>query len=948
MLCTFKNQMESKRDDLQEIENDYEAFDNLERTFHKVIQDLVVDSRLDGFREEYEKLYAMLAQSHANNQELIDKCRQMNNSILSNANKVSSVLTLSQNDQRSIAGLRLEFEKAWKMVELSQSREEKSREVIETLKQEVANLTHLAQQGNTGDMMQKSSLTQVKEATEEVEREIKIQNEQKEKLEEELNSVKEVLNENRKALEGLSSEHQSLTTELDKHTETMKEISKDIDAATKAIRQVKSDMKECQNDHERVSAQISAACETIEKLQAEEYDEKRNVKSAEEDVKANEQQVKIKKKLLIERQKTCSKSCQDIAKRTKQMKELEGTHQELLSELEAVKSDIEKNKQLSSDLGQYKKYLDSDRGELRQAVTRNGTEIFQLSNKNAAMGLEIRSATIAANRKVALQKQLKIDIELEAAETEAAAQQRRDVTCEIIAIKGHAQDQKVKIESLTTEANQYESKATTAKNNKDQIQTEIRTQEKTLTEMTTQLNKKRDSQKRQEVMTENIQNERDLACRLLEAANKDNLAAEHENQALEMVLHRLKEEMRKNDEQCVQVHLEQQRTLIQVRKLAKDVKVLQQDIKDMYGEIAETKNNISRAMYLIQEGEADAEKQRTVLKDIKTSVQVVDKRAMARKAEADLLCDKVKLIQSLIHRGHEAFEHQNDIIESREDELSRELYKQKQLMKEASHLRALRLEIIRIEKSLVQEQGKCKALEEELEKPLHVHRWRLLDGTNPEMAQMLKMQSTLRDRVMRQMNRLQRLKIERNTVEQKLAIQEKHLQNAYGNNYQEEYNQLVSILKDKKKILAQMEGQASTQRMVLSERRDNLMNVRTMVREEKTELYDTQKRVVKIRAKTATGTRPQGRQIRPTTPLKNETKFVGGGFAVGPAAPASQIQKPVDRRQVQTRHGPKPEFILPLKPLKKTEENTARSGKRLPRGWNPNRTPLAPFLDFNI
>ena len=929
--------------DLQEVEDDHEAFDKLEKSFHKVIQDLVSDSRLDGFREEYEKLYAMLTQSHANNQELIDKCKQMNNSILSNANKVSSVLALSQNDQRAIAGLRTEFEKAWKMVEMSQEREEKSREVIESMKQEVANMTRVVQQGNTSEVTQKSSLTQVKEATEEIEQEIKLQNEQKEKLEQELAEVKGMLSENRKIVDELKTERDSLNVEIDKATLAARELSKGITESTKQIRQVKDEMKGYQSQHDRICEQIAASQEVIERLKTEEYDEWRNVKSAEEDIRANEQQVKLKQKVLIERQKACDKSYEDIDKRTKQAKEQEAKYQELIKKFEQVKADIETNKQLTSDLTQYKQYLDEDKSTLRQAVNDHGNEIWKLTNKNAATNLEIRSATIAANRKVAIQRQLKVDVGQETAATEAMARQARDVTCELITMKGYAQNQKSKIDSLYTEANQYESKATTAKNNSDQIQSDIKSQDRMMTKMTKQLNKKREQQRRQEVMTEDIQNERDLACRLLDRAHKDNAAAENENQALGMVLHRLKEEMRKTDELCVQVHLEQQKTAIKVRQLVKDVRVIQQDIKDMDDVIAETKNRISRAMYLIQEGEADAEKQRKVLQDMKASVLVVDKRTVARQAEVDMLCDKVKVIKSLIERGSEAYETQIDIIESREDELAHELERQKQLMKDASHLRALRLEIIRIEKSLVQEQGKCKALEEELEKPLNVHRWRLLDGTNPEMAQMIKMQAGLRDRLMRQMNRLQKLKLVRNAVDQKLAVQERHLRNAYGNNYQEEFRQLVSILKDKKKILAQMEGQASTQRVVLSERRDNLMNVRTMVREEKSELYDTQKRVVRIRAKTATGTRPTGRQIRPTTPCPSDTKFVGGGFAVGGTV-ISQFPKP-DRRQIQTRQGPKPEFILPLKVLTKREENTSRNAKRLPRGWNPNRTPLAPFLD---
>jgi succinate dehydrogenase/fumarate reductase flavoprotein subunit len=122
--------MEEKKPD-EVLSDDTEQFDALERTFHKVMQSLVGDHALDKFRAEYEKLHAALATSHEHNAVLVEQCRTLNNEILANATKVSSVLQISQNDQRSIAGLRHEFEKAWKLVELSQEHEDKSREVIE-------------------------------------------------------------------------------------------------------------------------------------------------------------------------------------------------------------------------------------------------------------------------------------------------------------------------------------------------------------------------------------------------------------------------------------------------------------------------------------------------------------------------------------------------------------------------------------------------------------------------------------------------------------------------------------------------------------------------------------------------------------------------------------------------------------------------------------------------
>merc|ERR1719389_1124947 len=93
------------------------AFEALERDFQEVLQELVGDKSLEHFRLEYEKLHRALKKSHESEKRLIKKCRELNQEILSNATKVQTALNLSKEDQATIANLKKEIERAWKMVE---------------------------------------------------------------------------------------------------------------------------------------------------------------------------------------------------------------------------------------------------------------------------------------------------------------------------------------------------------------------------------------------------------------------------------------------------------------------------------------------------------------------------------------------------------------------------------------------------------------------------------------------------------------------------------------------------------------------------------------------------------------------------------------------------------------------------------------------------------------
>ena len=84
--------MDEKEKDPLDPDNDLEICEEMEKNFAKIVSELVRDRSLDRFRKEYEMLHTALTQSHEHNKVLIEKCRALNQDIVANANKISSVL----------------------------------------------------------------------------------------------------------------------------------------------------------------------------------------------------------------------------------------------------------------------------------------------------------------------------------------------------------------------------------------------------------------------------------------------------------------------------------------------------------------------------------------------------------------------------------------------------------------------------------------------------------------------------------------------------------------------------------------------------------------------------------------------------------------------------------------------------------------------------------------
>ena len=56
---------------------------------------------------------------------------------------------------------------------------------------------------------------------------------------------------------------------------------------------------------------------------------------------------------------------------------------------------------------------------------------------------------------------------------------------------------------------------------------------------------------------------------------------------------------------------------------------------------------------------------------------------------------------------------------------------------ETSCITDLKKEIYLLQRELLEQQQKAKILTEELEKPMNVHRWRKLEGTEPDTYEMI-------------------------------------------------------------------------------------------------------------------------------------------------------------------------------------------------------------------
>merc|ERR1712087_45288 len=171
--------------------------------------------------------------------------------------------------------------------------------------------------------------------------------------------------------------------------------------------------------------------------------------------------------------------------------------------------------------------------------------------------------------------------------------------------------------------------------------------------------------------------------------------------------------------------------------------------------------------------------------------------------------------------------------------LKRELKIERQ---QVTNIDDLKKEVYQLQRELLQERTKVKALSEELENPMNVHRWRKLEGTDAAMYEMMQKVKTLQKRLISKTEE---------AVEKDLAIQEKEklylemrnlLAKQPGPELVEEVAKQQSSLKDKTKQMKAMAAELNMYHAQLSDYKDEIERLTKELQDTKRRYYEQRHR----------------------------------------------------------------------------------------------------------
>jgi chromosome segregation ATPase len=707
------------------------ALDALERDFVEVMKELSAEDNLERFRLEYEKLHRALKKSHDSEKRLIKKCQELHQEITQNAAKVQSALRLSQDDANSLDTLRKEIEKAWKMVDAAHEKESRAKETIQMLKKEVNRLTTLVEHGAGLTLGQETNLQdridQKRELTKERDALSQKVVQQTHELRELIDSVKKMdaelthktadLTQRADAYQKLSREHEDELRKREMAEAKVQDLHKAIEKRSRDLEVLKTNVKRKGDDHDKLEKALKEERDKVheltvrkEKLGRELEAKKEEVTSAEE---KTEQQNKVEPRLQaqLEQKKT------QLDKERSRHKKLQLTVRQQDQELERLKR---KRDDVASQTGTYQKRIAELMKQLEdEKRTVEGAEREvkdEVRNKNLSVTKAVREETT--------RNALKASEGIEAGKNRSLQQ-------ELESHRSEVRELKKKIEELQEQQRKYEEAATKATKSYHPKLEEVKIAKRRIAERTTDLSDAEKRLKNQNAMYEQVLSDRNLYSKNHNEAKEEIEEMDKRFKVMEQQIKQLKDELKKRELELCEAHAKHD-TVVRDHKAAEESsEKLEGSLKDARSRAAELADEIKQLTQIIADCDTEKAKQQMKFNSVTNERNILATQLIRRNEELSLLYEKIRIQQSTLLKGESQYRERLVDIGMLRKKVHILRTQLRTSLARIRYVEEMRRQVTTLQRALIRERTKVKALFEELQNPMNVHRWRKLEGSDP-------------------------------------------------------------------------------------------------------------------------------------------------------------------------------------------------------------------------
>nr|XP_031538693.1 cilia- and flagella-associated protein 58 [Vicugna pacos] len=738
------------------------AYEEIERDFQHVLRELSGDRSLEKFKVEYEKLHAVMKKSYDNEKRLMAKCRELNAEIVVNSAKVAASLKLSQDDRTTIVTLKKEVEKAWKMVDTAYDKEQKATETILALKEEIVNLTKLVEQGSGLSTAQDSNIRDLLKFKEEVTKERDQLLSEVVKLRETLAQITEQQQETEQSREEAQQTISQFQQEIQQRQNEASRETRKKEKLEKELKQIQTDMDTRQTEIKALQQYVQKSKEELQKLEQQLKEQKiLNERAAKE-----LEQFQMRNAKLQQENEQHSLVCEQLSQENQQKAlELKAKEEEIhqmrldIGKLNKIREQIHKKlhqiEDQKAEVEQHKETLKNQILGLEREVEASKKQV-ELDKKAMDELLRERDILNKNMLKAVSNTQKQIDL------VKLHEQAKRNLEEEIQNYKDEAQKQRKIIFQLEKERDRYINEASDLTQKVLMNMEDIKVREMQIFDYRKKIAESETKLKQQQNLYEAVRSDRNLYSKNLVEAQDEITEMKRKLKIMTHQVDQLKEEISAKESALVKLHLEQQRIEKEKETLKVQISMIERErlvrsslfpnrqspevaeLQKLRQQTLETKHFIEqqeaeerRLLRIIVEADGERLRQKKELDQVISERDILGSQLVRRNDELALLYEKIKIQQSVLNKGESQYNQRLEDMRILKLEIKKLRREKGILARSVANVDELRQELFHTQREFLKERTRCRALEEELENPMNVHRWRKLEASDPSTFELI-------------------------------------------------------------------------------------------------------------------------------------------------------------------------------------------------------------------
>jgi chromosome segregation ATPase len=238
--------------------------------------------------------------------------------------------------------------------------------------------------------------------------------------------------------------------------------------------------------------------------------------------------------------------------------------------------------------------------------------------------------------------------------------------------------------------------------------------------------------KHKQNLYEAVRSDRNLYSKQLVDSQEEINTLRRKFRGMNHLIDQLKDEISIKDHAIVKEHFMHHSVDKEKELLKNELMKIRKQVVSSEGIIENQRVEVLKLTRIIDEAEQERARQRSELASVISERNLLTSQVVKRNTELGLMYDNIKLQRSNLRIGEANFDKVMESMAHWQKELIKVVKEQRELSGELSALEDLRNKVIRLERDLLSEQTKARALLDELERPMNVHRWRILESSDPK------------------------------------------------------------------------------------------------------------------------------------------------------------------------------------------------------------------------